>query len=82
MRMAGLYLVGAWLILQVTGTLLPMFGAPDIKSSIWLKGMTDCSGNVLDFPGLRPRLFPEELRNSGDATARAQLKRPRTFSFK
>ena len=27
-RMAGLYLVGAWLIVQVTGTLLPMFGAP------------------------------------------------------
>src|SRR5947208_16210562 len=28
-RMAGLYLVGAWLIVQVTGTVLPMFGAPD-----------------------------------------------------
>ena len=28
-RMAGLYLVGAWLVVQVTGTLLPMFGAPD-----------------------------------------------------
>ena len=28
-RMAGLYLVGAWLIVQVAGTLLPMFGAPD-----------------------------------------------------
>jgi hypothetical protein len=27
-RMAGLYLVGAWLIVQVTGTLLPMFEAP------------------------------------------------------
>jgi TolB-like protein len=27
-RMAGLYLVGAWLIVQVTGTLLPMFDAP------------------------------------------------------
>jgi TolB-like protein/Tfp pilus assembly protein PilF len=27
-RMAGLYLVGAWLIVQVAGTLLPMFGAP------------------------------------------------------
>jgi TolB-like protein/Flp pilus assembly protein TadD len=27
-RMAGLYLVGAWLITQVAGTLLPMFGAP------------------------------------------------------
>jgi adenylate cyclase len=28
-RMAGLYLVGAWLVVQVAGTLLPMFGAPD-----------------------------------------------------
>ena len=28
-RMAGLYLVGAWLVVQVSGTLLPMFGAPD-----------------------------------------------------
>jgi TolB-like protein/Tfp pilus assembly protein PilF len=28
-RVAGLYLVGAWLVVQVAGTLLPMFGAPD-----------------------------------------------------
>ena len=28
-RMAGLYLVVAWLVVQVTGTVLPMFGAPD-----------------------------------------------------
>ena len=28
-RMAGLYLVGAWLITQVSATLLPVFGAPD-----------------------------------------------------
>ncbi|MEY2538264.1 MAG: adenylate cyclase [Verrucomicrobiota bacterium] len=28
-RMAGLYLVGAWLLVQVSGTVLPMFGAPD-----------------------------------------------------
>lgn len=28
-RMAGLYLVAAWLIVQVAGTVLPMFGAPD-----------------------------------------------------
>ncbi len=27
-RMAGLYLVGAWLVVQVAGTVLPMFGAP------------------------------------------------------
>ena len=28
-RMAGLYLLGAWLITQVSSTVLPMFGAPD-----------------------------------------------------
>lgn len=28
-RMAGLYLVGAWLLVQVAGTVLPMFGAPE-----------------------------------------------------
>ena len=29
LRMAGLYLVGAWLVVQVAGTVLPMFGAPE-----------------------------------------------------
>src|SRR5215468_6507145 len=28
-RMAGLYFVGAWLVTQVSSTVLPMFGAPD-----------------------------------------------------
>src|SRR5215468_10304276 len=28
-RVAGLYLVGAWLLTQVASTLLPMFGAPE-----------------------------------------------------
>jgi TolB-like protein/Tfp pilus assembly protein PilF len=28
-RMAGLYLVGAWLLVQVASSVLPMFGAPD-----------------------------------------------------
>jgi hypothetical protein len=28
-RVAGLYLVSAWLLTQVAGTVLPMFGAPD-----------------------------------------------------
>jgi TolB-like protein/Tfp pilus assembly protein PilF len=28
-RMGGLYLVGAWLVVQVAGTLLPMFEAPE-----------------------------------------------------
>ena len=28
-RTTGLYLVGAWLVVQVAGTVLPMFGAPE-----------------------------------------------------
>src|SRR5437763_6026850 len=28
-RMAGLYLVGAWLLTQIASTVLPMFGAPE-----------------------------------------------------
>src|SRR6184192_2819206 len=28
-RFAGLYLVGSWLLVQIAGTVLPMFGAPD-----------------------------------------------------
>jgi TolB-like protein len=28
-RVAGLYLVGAWLVVQVAGTVLPMFGGPE-----------------------------------------------------
>src|SRR5207342_2793619 len=28
-RAAGLYLVGAWLVVQVSSTVLPMFGAPE-----------------------------------------------------
>ena len=38
-RMAGLYLVGGWLVVQVAGTVLPMFGAPGwmprSSSSCW-----------------------------------------------
>ena len=28
-RMAGLYLVGAWLLMQIAETLLPIFHTPD-----------------------------------------------------
>ena len=28
-RMAGLYLVGAWLLTQVASTVIPMFGVPE-----------------------------------------------------
>ncbi len=41
-RMAGLYLVGAWLLTQVATTLLPLFGAPE-----WLlRSIVFCSRSV------------------------------------
>ena len=36
-RMAGLYLVGAWLLVQVAGTLLPVFDAPAWVMKRWLE---------------------------------------------
>jgi adenylate cyclase len=30
-RMSGLYLVGAWLLVQAAGTLLPLFDAGNIR---------------------------------------------------
>ena len=39
-RMAGLYLVGAWLVVQVAGTILPMFGAPEwVARTVWLRAI-------------------------------------------
>ena len=41
-RAGGLYLVGAWLLVQVAGTILSMFGAPDalyVESAIPLQTM-------------------------------------------
>ena len=40
-RMVGLYLAGAWFIVQVTGTVLPMFDAPARlpRSMVILLGM-------------------------------------------
>jgi len=38
-RMAGLYLVGAWLVVQVASTLLPMFGAPGWASRAVVVGL-------------------------------------------
>ncbi len=66
-RMAGLYLVGAWLITQVAGTVLPMFGAPE-----WVAR----SVVILLVVGLLPALIiswvfeltPEGLKRDADVT--------------
>ena len=67
LRMAGLYLVGAWLITQVASTVLPMFGAPD-----WLPR----SIVILLLIGFVPTLIfswiyeltPEGIRRDADVT--------------
>jgi len=64
-RMAGLYAVAAWLIVQVSGTVLPMFDAP-----AWLPR----SIVILLVLGLVPALIfawvfeltPEGLRREGE----------------
>ena len=75
-RSAGLYLVGAWLVVQVAGTVLPMFGAPE-----WLPR----SIVVLLAIGFVPvvifswvfELTPEGLKREEDV-ARGQSITPRT----
>jgi len=67
-RMAGLYAVAAWLIVQVSGTVLPMFEAP-----LWLPR----SIVILLVLGLVPALIfawvfeltPEGLRREGEVPA-------------
>ena len=71
-RMAGLYLVGAWLVVQVAGTLLPIFGAP-----AWLPR----SIVVLLAIGLVPvllfswiyELTPEGLKRDADVPAEQSI---------
>jgi hypothetical protein len=50
-RMAGLYLVGAWLLVQVAGTLLPVFEAPAwvMKTLVGLLAWVSC--RRWSFPG-------------------------------
>ncbi len=75
-RFAGLYLVGAWLLVQVAGTVLPMFGAP-----AWLPR----SIVLLLVIGFVPALVfawvfeltPEGIKRDGDVPA-AQSIAPQT----
>ncbi len=74
LRMAGLYLVGAWLVVQVAGTVLPMFGAPE-----WLPR----SVVILLALGFLPALIfswvfeltPEGLKRDEDVRLRNRLHR-------
>jgi TolB-like protein len=71
-RMAGLYLVGAWLIVQVAGTVLPMFGAPDwvARSVVILLAIGFLPALLISWVF---ELTPEGLRREGEAGSDASL---------
>ena len=64
-RMAGLYLVGAWLLVQVAGTLLPVFDAPTwmMKSLVGL--LAACFIPALVFSWIF-ELTPQGLKRDED----------------
>ena len=64
-RMAGLYLVGSWLITQVAGTVLPMFGAPEwvARSVVVLLAIGFLPAMVISWIF---ELTPEGLKRDGD----------------
>jgi adenylate cyclase len=64
-RMAGLYLVGAWLLTQVASTVLPMFGAPDWlpRSIVMLLAIGFVPALIFSWVF---ELTPEGLKRDGD----------------
>ena len=71
-RVAGLYLVAAWLATQVAGTVLPMFGAPGwIARSVVIVlalGFLPAMGVAWAF-----ELTPEGLKRDGDVAPEASI---------
>jgi len=72
LRAAGLYLVGAWLVVQVAGTVLPMFGAPD-----WLPRTIVVLLAIAFVPALifswAFELTPQGLRRDEDVAAEQSI---------
>jgi len=66
-RMAGLYLVGAWLAVQVAETLLPIFGTPDwvLKALVVLLAIAFLPALVFSW---LYELTPEGLKRDADVT--------------
>ena len=64
-RMAGLYLVGAWLVTQVAATLLPVLGAPDwvVKVLVALLALGFPAALVFSWVF---ELTPDGLKRDGD----------------
>ena len=75
-RMAGLYLVGAWLVVQVAGTLLPMFEAPPwvARAIVILLALGFVPALIVSWVF---ELTPEGLKRDADVPREAPLA-PRT----
>ena len=67
-RMAGLYLVGAWLIVQIAETLLPIFHTPDWVLQVLVVLLTLGFIPALVFSWVY-ELTPEGLKRDGDGSA-------------
>jgi TolB-like protein len=71
-RMAGVYLVGAWLVVQVAGTLLPLFGAP-----VWVPRALVLLLAIGFVPALVVswlfELTPDGLKRDGEVPAGASI---------
>jgi len=71
-RMAGLYVVGAWLIIQVSGTVLPMFDAPAWlpRSLVFLLAIGFVPALIFSWVF---ELTPQGLRREGDVPAEQSI---------
>ena len=71
-RMAGLYVVGAWLIIQVSGTVLPMFDAPPwlARSLVFLLAIGFVPALIFSWVF---ELTPEGLRREGEVPAEQSI---------
>jgi len=67
-RMAGLYLVGAWVVVQVAGTLLPIFETPGwvLKTLVVLLALGFVPALVVSW---LYELTPDGLKRDGEVTA-------------
>jgi TolB-like protein/Flp pilus assembly protein TadD len=71
-RMAGLYVVGAWLIIQVSGTVLPMFDAPAWlpRSLVFLLAIGFVPALIFSWVF---ELTPQGLRREGEVPAEQSI---------
>ena len=75
-RMAGLYLVGAWLLVQVAATLLPVFGAPEWVMKVLVGLLAFGFVAALRFSWIY-ELTPDGLKRDGEVGQRSQSRRRR-----